>query len=127
MHDYDANQGKTLAVISEGLYLLNLLFPLLPVVVLAWLWWRHRRHAKALVRNHLHQSLFGAVIVSIVFMAANLLIIFLDGYRSLQALVIFEAYYIVCVPLLLVPGLIGLVKAMAGQAYRFPLIGRIDG
>ena len=56
-----------------------------------------------------------------------LLILLLGGYRSLHALVIFEVYYILVVPLFLIPGLIGLIKAMAGQIYRYPLIGGRDG
>ncbi|MEW8323190.1 MAG: hypothetical protein AB2606_11155 [Candidatus Thiodiazotropha taylori] len=119
-------EGKTLAVISEGLYLLNLLFPLLPLLALTWLWLRHRGSATGLLFNHLRQAFIGAVIASILFTAANLLIIILGGYRSLHALIIFELYYIICVPLLLIPGLLGLIKAMAGQSYRFPLIGRLD-
>ncbi|MCG7871982.1 MAG: hypothetical protein N0C81_06025 [Candidatus Thiodiazotropha lotti] len=119
-------EGKTLAVISEGLYLLNLLFPLLPLIALAWLWLRHRGSAGRLLFNHLRQAFVGAVIATLLFTMANLLIIFLGGYRSLHALVIFELYYIICVPLLLIPGLLGLIKAMSGQTYRFPLIGRVD-
>ncbi|MBV2090643.1 MAG: hypothetical protein KUF72_07120 [Candidatus Thiodiazotropha sp. (ex Ctena orbiculata)] len=122
----EAVEGKTLAVISEGLYLLNLLFPLLPLLALAWLWLRHRGSATGLLLNHLRQAFIGAVIATLLFTTANLLIIILGGYHSLHALIIFELYYIICVPLLLIPGLLGLIKAMAGQTYRFPLIGRLD-
>ena len=124
--DQRGTSGKPLAVIGEGLYLLNLLFPLLPLLGLLWLYTRRHNHPAALVRVHLRQALLGAVIVALLFLGANLMILLLGGYRSLHALVIFEVYYILVVPLFLIPGLIGLIKAMSGQIYRYPLIGGHD-
>ncbi|MBL3598597.1 MAG: hypothetical protein JMN25_01855 [gamma proteobacterium endosymbiont of Lamellibrachia anaximandri] len=121
MSDY--NQGKTLAIISEGLYLLNLLFPLLPLLGLAWLRYRHRSSEFDLVRNHLPQAFIGACISSSIFVAANLLILALGGYGSIAALITFEVYFIAVVPLFLIPGLMALIKAMSGQQCRYPLIG----
>ena len=121
--DQSAAPGKSLAVIGEGLYLLNLLFPLLPMLGLLWLNTRRHRYPVALARIHLRQALLGAVLTTLLFLGANALILLLGGYRSLHALVIFEVYYILVVPLFLIPGLIGLIKAMAGQVYRYPLIG----
>lgn len=117
--------GSPIAVISEGLYLLNLLFPLLPLLGLGWLYSRHRKHETALVRIHLRQAFFAALLSSCVFLAANLLVLVLGGYFSLHALIIFEVYYIFVVPLFLIPGLIGLIKAISAQVYKFPLIGRL--
>ncbi len=121
-----SDADKTLAVVSEGLYLLNLLFPLLPLLGLIWLRYRHRKHMAALVRNHLPQACRAACIATAVFIAANLLILLLGGYRSIHALIVFEVYFIIVVPLFLIPGLFGLIKAMAAQTYRYPLIGRKD-
>jgi uncharacterized membrane protein len=115
--------GKTLAVASEGLYLLNLLFPLLPLLGLAWLRYRYRHHTATLVCNHLPQAFLAACITSGVFLAANILILYLGGYRSIHALIIFEVYFILIVPLFLIPGLIGLIKAMSAQTFHYPLIG----
>lgn len=117
------HNGKTLAIVSQGLYLLNLLIPLLPLVVLSLLYLNRDVGGKPLARINLTQALIGAGISSLLFIAANLLILLLGGYRSLQALIIFEVYYILLVPVFLIPGLIALIKAMSGQIYRFPLIG----
>ena len=117
---------KRIAVIGEGLNLLNLLFPLLPLLGLAWLWSRHRTDDSALLRNHLRQALRAAMISSAVFLAANLLILYLGGYRGIQALIVFEVYFILVVPLFLIPGLLGLLRAMDGRPYRYPLIGDRD-
>ncbi|RLJ19023.1 hypothetical protein DJ031_10030 [bacterium endosymbiont of Escarpia laminata] len=120
----DDNQGKPLAIISQGLYLLNLLFPLLPMIGLAWLRYRHRNSEFVLLRNHLPQAFIGACISSGIFIAANLLILLLGNYGSIASLIIFEVYFIAVVPLFLIPGLMALIKAMSGQQYRYPLIGR---
>ncbi len=120
----DDNQGKSLAIISEGLYLLNLLFPLLPLLGLAWLHYRHRNSEFDLVRNHLPQAFIGACISCSIFIAANLLVLALGGYGSIAALITFEVYFIAVVPLFLIPGLMALIKAMSGQQFRYPLIGR---
>ena len=114
--------GKSLAVIAVGLYLLNLLLPLLALMGIAGLYVMHRRHGSKLVRVNLYQTLVGSVISTSLFLLANLLIVILGGYRSLHALIIFEVYYILVVPLFLIPGLIALIKAMSGQCYVFPLI-----
>jgi uncharacterized Tic20 family protein len=116
--------GKRLAVISEGLYLFNLLFPVIPLLGLGWIYSRHRGHEIGLVRNHLGQAFFGATIATTIFLAGNALILLLGGYHSISALIIFEVYFIIVVPLFLIPGLLGLIKAMASQHYRYPLIGR---
>lgn len=118
--------GKSYAVIGEGLYLLNLLFPVISLLGLAWFYFRYRDHETAMVRSHLRQAFIAAVISTLLFMSANMLIILLGGYRSLHALIIFEVYCIAIVPLFLIPGLLGLIKAMAGQSYRYPLIGRSE-
>ncbi len=119
--------GRAIAIISEALYLFNLLFSLLPLLALIWLYFRHRDHPAALARIHLRQALIGALIVSAIFLGANLLILLLGGYHSIATLIVFEVYYIAVVPLFLIPGLLGLIKAMAGDAYQYPVIGRLAG
>ena len=118
--------GKSIAILSEGLYLLNLLFPLLPLLGLGWLYSLYRHHETRMVRIHVRQTFYSAIISTGMFLAANLLILTLGGYFSLHALIIFEVYYIFIVPLFLLPGLVGLTKALSGQVYKFPLIGRAD-
>lgn len=120
----DKAPGKTLAVVAEGLYMLNLLFPLVTWLALLVLYLRKRDSAPELGKIHLRQAFVAATLSSTIFLLANLLILVLGGYRSISALVIFEVYFIAVVPLFLIPGLIGLIKAMSGQPYRFPLIGR---
>lgn len=118
-------EAKRLAIGAQVLFMLNLLFPLLPLLALALLALWHPQRQLPLARNHLRQGLAGAMASSLLFIAANLAIITQGGYRSMTALVAFELYYLLVVPLFLVPGLLGILRAMAGTEFRFPLLGRL--
>lgn len=119
-----ADQGKRIAVFSEALYLVNLLLPVIPFLFLLTLYFRHRQHESVVARNHLKQATTGATIATVVFIIANIVVMLFGGYKSITALITFEVYYIVFVPLFLIPGLFGLIRAMSGESYRFPLIGK---
>ena len=117
-------EGRRSAIVGEGLYLLNLLLPLLPMLLLSLLYLRHRNTQNNYLYLHLLQPLLAASISSTFFLLGNLYVLSANGYRSIEALVIFVIYFIAVVPLFLIPGLFGLIKAMAGDVYRYPLINR---
>ena len=121
------DSDKRLAVTAESLYLLNLMFPLIPLVFMLIMYRRRFGEAAALGRNHLRQSLLAAFISSGLFILANLFILAHGGYRSVAALITFEVYFIAVVPLFVVPGLMALLRAMNEQEFRYPLIGRLIG
>jgi uncharacterized Tic20 family protein len=123
--DDDTTPGEGLATIAEVLYLTNLL--LLPGIafgILVWLWWTRRADAPALAAAHLNQtvsaSLWGGVLLVIV----NGLILLLGGYQGINTWVILILYFTTAHATLVLLGVLGLSKAMAGQCWRFPLIGR---
>lgn len=119
----DEIPGRRLAVAAEALYLTNLLLaPGLAFVAIALLWRRHRQTASRLARNHLRQaflvSLWGGVLIVAVTAA---LLLFVDNGGALWTAVIL---YFTCIHSTLVLfGIVGLARAMAGQNFRYPLIG----
>ena len=116
--------GKRLAVWAESLFLINLLLvPGLAFVVLAWLYWRHRISAPALARNHLQQTFIVSLWAGVLLVIVNGLIIFFGGYDSANTWMIVVLYFTTCHAALVLLGALGLSKAMAGQPYRFPLLG----
>jgi uncharacterized Tic20 family protein len=123
----ESNAAEPLAVATEGLYLLGMLLPLLPLLGQSWIYTRHRDHERPVVRSHVRQCFVASLIAFGVFAAANLLTLALGGYATWAAMVVFEVYFVVFVPLLIIPGLIGLIKAMSGQDYRYPMIGKSLG
>ncbi len=115
---------QTLAVTAEALFLLNLLaLPGLAFLALLWLWRNEKHRESALVRCHLGQALRvslwgGAILVLVV--AAILLAGSLHGAWTWMAVII----YFTCIHSTLVLfGIFGLAKAMAGKTWSYPLIG----
>ena len=116
--------GLGLAVTAEALYLSNLLLlPGIAFAVLVWLYLRHRATATALAASHLRQTLVASVWAGLLLIAANLIILLLGGYRAPYTWVVLVIYFTVCHSTLVVLGILGLSKAMAGQTFRYPLIG----
>jgi hypothetical protein len=121
----DAVEGQGLAVAAEALYLVNLMLaPGFGFAAIAWLWLRHRGAAPALARCHLEQtfwvSLWGGALI-VVACAAFVWFLGLDSEWTWTYVIV----YFTCVhSTLIMFGILGLAKAMAGQAYVYPLIGR---
>lgn len=120
-----APAGQNLAIAAESLYLANLLAaPGLGFAAIAWLRWRHQASASPLARCHLDQAFWvslwgGALLVSIttIFLAL--------GGLAWEGTWVLVVMYFTCVHSALVMfGIIGLAKAMAGKPYVYPLIGQ---
>jgi len=114
----DTEAGKSLAITAQSLYLVNLMLaPGLAFVLLLLLYWFNRGRADALAMNHLSQT----VGVSLV---GGGLIVVAGGLDSGYIWMVVILYFILIHSSLILMGVMGLVKAMDGQHYVFPLIGR---
>jgi hypothetical protein len=117
--------GTSLAVTAEALYLVNLLLvPGLAFAVLLVVYLRRIGTAPPLARCHLRQTLFASLWAGVLLVAVNGLILALGGYDAPNTWVILVLYFTTCHATLVLLGVLGLAKAMAGQPYRYPLIGR---
>jgi uncharacterized Tic20 family protein len=117
--------GQALAILAVSLYLANLLLlPGLAFAALAWLYLR--RHAKAprLAQAHLGQALSASLWAGVLLVLVNLIIVLLGGYQGVHTWVIVILYFTFIHSTLVILGMVGLAKAMAGQAWRMPLFGR---
>lgn len=120
-----APAGAGRAITAESLYLANLLLvPGLAFVLLLWLWYRGRRTAPPLAAAHLGQTLSASLWAGVLLVVANGLIILLGGYDGAYTWVVVIVYFTTCHSALVVFGALGLAKAMAGQCWRYPLVGR---
>lgn len=116
--------GQRLAVAAETLYLINLMLaPVLGFLVLAVLWWRYRLTASPLARNHLTQtftvSVWGGALIVLVCMALVLTFGIESGWTWTWVIIYFTCVH----STLILLGVMGLTKAMAGKHYVYPLIG----
>ncbi|HEC07452.1 hypothetical protein [Thiolapillus sp.] len=125
-----APEKQGLAITAEALYMLNLLFPVLPLFALGVIYFRHRNDPSLFVRSHVIQPWIAALISTALFFLINLIAALAGGYTSLDnlisihSLVALEVYTLLVILPFLVPGLLALTRAMSGQAWRYPLIGR---
>ncbi len=117
--------GQGIAVGAEALYLVNLLLlPGLGFLALLALWLAHRRDAPPLGRCHLRQTLSASLWAGVVLVLANALILALGGYHQAATWIVVILYFTTCHATLVLFGIFGLARAMAGKPYVYPLIGR---
>ncbi|MCB1786364.1 MAG: hypothetical protein H6953_10960 [Chromatiaceae bacterium] len=121
----ELTEGVGIAVAAESLYLVNLLLaPGLGFAALVWLWWSNRGSTPPLAAAHLAQTLSGSVWAGILLVVVNGLILLLGGYQGPHLWVIVIIYFTLFHSMLVMFGAFGLAKAMSGQCWRFPLVGR---
>ncbi|MBU1191407.1 MAG: hypothetical protein KKA36_03725 [Gammaproteobacteria bacterium] len=117
--------GATLAVTAEVLYLVNLLLvPGLAFVILLVIYLRNSKTAPPLARCHLRQTFAASLWAGVLLVLVNGLILALGGYQAPATWVVLILYFVTCHASLVLLGVLGLAKAMAGQSYRYPVIGR---
>ncbi len=121
----DELPGQDLAIGAEVLYLINLLvLPFFGFFGLLVLYARFRRTAPRLARCHLAQTMSASLWAGVLLLAVNALILILGGYDAPSTWVVLVLYFSTCHTTLVMLGVVGLAKAMAGKQYRYPLIGR---
>lgn len=119
----DKPAGQGLAVAAEALFLANLMVaPGLAFIALFWL--RRRNPAAApLARCHLDQSFFVSLWGGILLVVATGLLLALGGLAWQWTWVIVILYFVTIHSTLILFGVLGLAKALAGKPYIYPLIG----
>lgn len=122
------NHENRLAVTAEALFLINLLLlPGIAFIGLLWLYRQHRGTASDLSRCHLRQTLAASIWAGVLLLPVTVLTIAVGGYDSIGAWTVALIYFTVCHASLVLLGVFGLSKAMAGQPWRYPLIGPVCG
>jgi len=122
--DKPAPAGQSLAVLAEALFLANLL--VLPGVAffgLLWLWRQRGAEAPPLARQHLWQALVVSLWGGVLIVLCSAALVLLGGWHWSGTWVLVILYFTCVHSALVVFGSIGLARAMAGQPYRYPLIG----
>jgi len=117
--------GKTLAVSAETLFLVNLLLlPGLGFAILLGLYLARKAEASPLAANHLAQTVGVSLIGGGLIIVVIAVMFLLGGFDSGYTLMVVVLYFTFIHSTLILMGIMGLVKAMSGQHYRYPLIGR---
>lgn len=111
---------------AETLYLCNLL--LLPGIAFIWLLLLNIRRshvASPLALCHLRQTLAASIWAGVLLIPVTVLTIAMGGYQSITGWTVAILYFTTCHAALVLLGVAGLARAMAGQLWRYPLIGPI--
>jgi len=117
--------GQGLAVTAEVLYLTNLLLlPGLAFIALLGVYFTTIKGASELAVCHLRQTLSASLWAGVLLLAANIIIVLLGGYRSPYPWMVAIIYFTTCHATLVLLGVMGLARAMAGKCFRYPLVGR---
>ena len=118
--------GQGLAVAAESLYLINLLLlPGLGFLLLLGLYFRCRSSASPLALVHLRQTVSASLWAGALLIFANLLIVVLGGYQTAWTWIIVILYFTTVHATLVLLGILGLARALAGQPCRYPLVGTL--
>ena len=132
-HEYEQEQeqsepvvpGQGLAVTAEVLYITNLLLlPGLAFIALLGVYFTTIKAAPELAACHLRQTLSASLWAGALLLVANIIIVLLGGYRSPHTWMVVIIYFTTCHATLVLLGVLGLARAMAGQCFRYPLVGR---
>lgn len=116
--------GPALAIAAGAFFLINLmLLPGIAFVILVGLWWKHRDNADPLVRNHLLQNVVASLWGGAMLISVSMTILLLGGFSNPWSWLLGILYFILCHAGLIYLGVMGLIRAMNGHAWRFPLIG----
>ena len=116
--------GQNLAVLAEALFLANLLLaPGIAFAILLWLWLRYKDSAPPLARQHLKQTTFVSLWGGLLIVSLTALFILVGGLYWEYTWVAVILYFTCIHSTLVLFGMYGLIMALAGQTWRFPLIG----
>lgn len=123
--NYEPDQPNGIAVTAEILYLINLLLlPGVGFVMLLILYWIKHDKVSALNLNHLQQTVWASIWGGSLIIVINALIILLGGYDGAYTWMIVVLYFTLVHSTFILLGMLGLVKALAGQCWSYPVVGR---
>ncbi|MCU7960658.1 MAG: DUF4870 domain-containing protein [gamma proteobacterium symbiont of Bathyaustriella thionipta] len=124
--DKDMNESeKSLAITAEALFLFNLLLaPGLGFIALLMVYALKKSQANNLAANHLSQTVGVSLIGGVLIVCVIALIFLLGGFDSGYTWMVVVLYFTFIHSSLILMGVIGLVKALNGEHFRYPLIGK---
>ncbi len=116
--------GPPLAIAAEALFLANLMVaPGLAFLVLVALWWRHRRDAPSVAKNHLTQTVVASLWGGGALFGMSAAVFLLGGLDNPWSWVLGVLYFVCFHALLIVFGVIGLNHAILAKPWRYPVFG----
>jgi|GEM_PF-915851 len=107
---------------AEAFLILNLLFIGIFYLELWILYLLNYKKASPISKSHLKQALLVSSISTLIVVALNIFILLTSSYASATALIVAEVYLMLIVPLFLIFGIRGFIKAVNEKKYNYPFI-----
>lgn len=116
--------GQRTAITAESLYLANLLLvPGLAFAALGYLFLKRRQTAGALARNHLEQAFAASCWAGLLLVVGSGVMVMIGGVEGMHTWMVVIVYFVSMHGTLVVLGVLGLARALAGKPCRYPLVG----
>ncbi len=114
-----------LGAVAEALFMANLLFIGIFYMILWGFYFIAYKNASQVSKNHIKQALAGATLSTLIVLALNIFVVTTTGYASATALIVAETYLMLIVPLFMIVGILGFIKAVNEKDFQYPIIGKI--
>lgn len=121
------NDGRDFAVLVESLYVANLLIlPMLAFIILAILFIKKHGSLPSLADSHLEQTMSASIWIGIIFFLAAITTMMMNllGVEDVTLWVITIITFTIIHATMVLFGVVGLAKALAGKYWRYPFVGK---
>lgn len=116
--------GQSQAVTAETLYLVNLLLlPGIAFLVLLNMYLKHAKSAPALARCHINQTFIASIWAGFLIVIVSTVILLFGSFEEAWTWAVLITYFTTIHATLVMLGVVGLAKALAGKHFHYPLIG----
>lgn len=119
--------GKDFAVLVESLYVANLLIlPVLAFIILALIFLKKHGSLPALADSHLEQTMSASIWIGVFFFITALTVMLMNlvGIEDVTLWIIAIITFTIIHATMVLFGVYGLAKALAGKCWRYPLVGK---
>jgi uncharacterized Tic20 family protein len=121
------DDGRNFAVLVESLYVANLLIlPVLAFIILALIFIKKHGSLPALADAHLEQTMSASIWIGVIFFIAAITVMSMNlvGVEDVTLWIIAIITFTIIHATMVLFGVFGLAKALAGKCWRYPLIGK---
>ncbi|MCW8931895.1 MAG: hypothetical protein OQL19_16885 [Gammaproteobacteria bacterium] len=116
-------KDTNIAMLAEALFLANLLLiPVIPFLVLFYLFRKQAQNPNSVAYNHLRQTFIASILAGIFIVIIAAVFYFFSSTSAAITWTIILTYLTCVHSVFVMLGIYGLSKAMAGQKVKFPLI-----
>jgi hypothetical protein len=119
--------GQDFAVLAESLYIANLLIlPVLAFIILVFLFLKKHGTLPPLAQSHLEQTISAGIWIAVIFFVAGMTIMLMRllGIEDVTLWVIVIILFTIVHTTMVLLGVLGLAKALAGKCWSYPVIGK---